>query len=284
MAKVLISTRGKKFGKCNICGSEGKLTEDHTPPKGCIKISQVELQHITSHLSLETPSGRGRLLQNGVRYRTLCHSCNNTYLGTKYDPPFIDFVNTVGSYLKTELYLPTSIDTEIEPQKIMRALLGHLSAQGVDRYDKGKDTLPIKNYFLDKSLPLPDFIRIYYWAFPFNNHVMVRDCSYLDLRANTPFIIWFVKFFPIAFMVTFRQPDEITLNLSELSRWRNEPIDFKAVEKVRLRNLPPQFWPEAPSDMNLIMYGQEAIVSSRYKNKTKTLTRKSSGRRYRLRR
>lgn len=284
MAKLLISTRGKKHGKCNICGSEGKLTEDHTPPKGCIKVSQVELQHITSHLTPETPSGRGRLLQNGVRYRTLCHSCNNTYLGTRYDPAFIDFVNTVGSYLKTELYLPSSVDTEIEPQKIMRALLGHLSAQGVDRYDKGSDTLPIRDYFLDTSLSLPDFIRIYYWAFPFNNHVMVRDCCYLDLRTKTPFVIWFVKFFPIAFMITFRQPEELRLNLSELSCWRDESYDFKTIEKVLLRNFPPQFWPEAPSDKNFIMYGQEAVVSYRYKNKTKTLTRKLSGQRKRRRR
>ncbi len=28
-----LNTRGPQYGKCNICGEEGKLTDDHTPPK-----------------------------------------------------------------------------------------------------------------------------------------------------------------------------------------------------------------------------------------------------------
>jgi hypothetical protein len=72
---VLIVTKGPKEGRCNICGEEGKLTEDHTPPKGCIKIKQVELHHIIQHLNAEQPQSKGRISQNGVKYRTLCARC-----------------------------------------------------------------------------------------------------------------------------------------------------------------------------------------------------------------
>lgn len=268
MSQILIATKGQKYGTCNICGAVGTLTEDHTPPKGCIKIGQVELQHIISHLGLEKPTGKGRLLQNGVKYRTLCHSCNNTYLGAKYDPAFIDFVNSLGLYLKSTIALPTVIPTSLEPQKVMRALIGHLAAQGVDRYDKGDDTDAIKSYFRDDSLPLPDHMRVYYWIYPYKSHVMARDCALADLSVGEPCNVWFLKFFPVAFLVTFHQPTGLSFNhISELSRWRDKAIDFKAMEYVQLRDIPHQYWPEAPTAKSIVMYGQEAVVSYDYKPK-----------------
>jgi len=267
MSRLILTTKGPKFGICNICGIKGKLTEDHTPPKGCIKIGQVKLQHIINHLNADVPKSKGRLLQNGVKYRTLCGTCNNTYLGHNYDPAFIQFVNSIGNYLTTNITLLPAISTTIEPQKIMRALLGHLAAQGVDRYKKGPDTNPIKEYFLDATLSLPENIRIYYWLFPYKNHVMARDCAYFDLRVKKPCVIWFLKFFPVAFLVTFDQPDDLIFNVSELSRWRNESIDYVANENVQLTNLPHQFWPEAPTEHNVVTYGREAVVSYEYKSK-----------------
>jgi len=265
MSKLLIATKGPKHGICNICGEEGNLTEDHTPPKGCIRIGQVELQHIVNHLNVDKSAGKGRLLQNGVKYRTLCHECNNTHLGANYDPAFISFVNSVGSYLKSQVALPKVIKTEIEPQRVMRSLLGHLAAQGVDRYKKGPDTELLRDYFLDPTLPLPEHIKIYYWLYPYKGHFMARDCAYLDLRVGKPCVIWFIKFFPIAFLVTFNQPEELVLNVSELSKWRDKEIDFKIYEYVQLTELPHQYWPETPTDHSVIVYGKEAIVSYEYK-------------------
>ena len=61
----IISTKGPTHGICNICGATGKLTEDHTPPKGSIKITQVELFPILNHLNNinEKPIEKGRYLQ-----------------------------------------------------------------------------------------------------------------------------------------------------------------------------------------------------------------------------
>ena len=267
MIKSRISTKGPKNGICNICGEDGKLTEDHTPPKGSIRIRQVELLSILNHLHADMPSKNGRILQNGMKYRTLCHKCNNDYLGAKYDPAFNEFVNTVGDYLKSNIHLPKSIRTEIKPQKIMKSLIGHLAAQGVNRYKKGPDTELIRDYIVNPSYTLPENIRIYYWLFPYKNHVMARDCAFLDLRVGKPCVIWFLKFFPISFLVTFNQPAELQLNVSELSKWREFSIDEKAIEHVQLTNLPHQFWPEAPTDHSIITYGQEAVVSYKYKSK-----------------
>lgn len=72
-------TRGAQSGMCNICGDDGPLTEDHTPPKGCVRPTAMELQHVTHRLhagkAIKTKA------QDGVKYRTLCARCNNTLLG-----------------------------------------------------------------------------------------------------------------------------------------------------------------------------------------------------------
>ena len=273
MKKPMISTKGLDFGVCNICGDSGKLTEDHTPPKKCIRITQVELFHIIDHLDAlgqrEIIHNKGRRLMNGVKYKTLCEPCNSKYLGSLYDPAFIYFVNTVGEFLKSTLILPRMIPITIEPQKIMRSLIGHLSAQGVNRYKKGENTIPIKDYILNSSKSLPEDLNIYYWLYPYKYYLMARDFGYLDTRDGKSCAMWLIKFFPIAFLVTFAKPEEWGFHVNELSLYRDKPIDYKAKEYISLTNIPHPMWPEAPSDENhnVVLYGQEAITSYELKPK-----------------
>jgi hypothetical protein len=258
---VHIATYGPKEGICNICGDFGRLTEDHTPPKGAINITQVEMLHIIDHLNAEKPTRNIRKSQNGVKYRTLCSRCNNGLLGAKYDPAFNSFVNNVGRFLKTNIQLPRIINVPAQPQKLMRAVLGHLSAQGVNRYYQGKETEPLRDYFLDESLPLPKHIDIYYWIYPYKNQVQVRDCCYMDIRIGKPVIIWFIKFFPIAFLVTWDRPEEMNIQFPNLGEWRNAGIDEEINIPVYLDRIAHQFWPEAPTDNSVVTYGKEAIVA-----------------------
>lgn len=258
---IQIATRGPSRGQCNICGEIGKLTEDHTPPKGCIRVGQVVIQHIVQRLAADVPHKKGRSSQNGVKYRTLCHRCNNGLLGAKYDIAFNQFVNATGNYLKSSLELPPVVSVKGHPQRIMRAILGHISAQGVDRYLKGPETEEIRDYFLDETLPLPDSLNIYYWAFPFNRQVLVRDCAYLDLNVGKPVVIWLMKFFPIAFMVTWKEPAGYNFQMPNLAVWGREPIDHEVELPLPLNGIVEPYWPEAPTESSIVTYGQEAVVA-----------------------
>ncbi len=257
----LIATRGPKLGRCNICGEEAELTEDHTLPKGCKNIGQVELHHIIEHLNIERTSRKGRLSQNGVKYRTLCGRCNNSVLGTRYDPVFISFVNDIGNFLRSGLHLPRIMTVRTKPQKVMRALLGHLCAQGVGRYEKGPLTEPLKEYFLDDTRTLPDALKIYFWPYPFKHHVMARDCGYLDIRLHDTVVVWFLKFFPVAFLVTINEPASFQFSYASLSSWGRDKLEYEVDIPVDFRNIPNEYWPEAPTDNSVILYGPEAIVS-----------------------
>jgi hypothetical protein len=255
----VIETRGPPNGRCNICGQVGRLTEDHTPPKGCYKPTQVELQSLLRHLSDTTHGPKSRYSQNGVKYRTLCQGCNNTLLGANYDPAFIRFVNSVPAALPSSLALPEVLWLPGQPQAILRSLLGHLTAQGVDRYLKGPGTEVLRDYMLDTSLPLPGFLRVFYWAYPHQSHIMVRDAACVDIRQGKPFVMWFLKFFPIAFMVTWDGPPTMPFPVNSFEEWRAVPFDSQVDLPFRLRPLPPEHWPEAPTDDTIISYGREAI-------------------------
>lgn len=257
----LVSTRGPHEGVCNICGQFSTLTDDHTPPKGAVRIGKVEMLHIIHHLNGDKPVGKKRTSQNGAKYRTLCARCNNEILGHNYDPALISFVNTVGSYLRTKVTLPPTLTISAPPQKIMRSIIGHLSAQGVDRHDFGNDTQGIRNYLLDSSLPLPENVNIYYWIFPYTNQTLIRDCAYLDTPTGKSWVIWLMKFFPIAFMVTWDQPPDIEIRLPNLASWRDIPVNEEREIPVILNQRVPQLWPEAPSDHSALMYGKEALVA-----------------------
>lgn len=257
---ILIATFGPKIGTCNICGEHGPLTEDHTPPKGCLKPTQVEVRHISSHLGSGPPRSRGRKSQNGVKYRTLCARCNNLLLGHRYDPHFISFVNAVGAAMKSSLYLPPILNIRGRPQAILRSLLGHLAAQGVDRYLKGPMTEPVRDYILNEAKPFPPGLTAYYWVYPYKSHIMVRDAAYMNISGgHEPFTIWLLKFFPIAFMVAWDTPNGLEFGPQSFEPWRSADYAEETQIPIALRPVIPAFWPEAPTNSTIVMYGQEAI-------------------------
>ena len=266
-----ISTHGPSHGKCTICGAQGKLTEDHTPPKGCKKPTQVEMFHITERLTSSPAKTGGLFSQNGVKYRTICGKCNNSMLGAKYDPPLITFVNDAASKLSSYGPLPNQLTISAQPQAIMRSLIGHMSAQGVDRYAEGPMTEAVRDYFLDESVSLPVGLRFFYWAYPFRPQIMMRDASYLYVPSGSPFTFWLLKFFPVAFMLTWDESPQFVCpvhslhSLHSLDPWRDVPYATTAKLPLVIAPLLPELWPEAPSKDTVILVGKEAVVANNLK-------------------
>jgi hypothetical protein len=218
----------------------------------------VEIRSLLERLSDAKYGPKSRISQNGVKYRTLCKSCNNTFLGRRYDPAFISFVNEVAKYLRSPLELPHTIAIPGQPQKIARSVLGHIAAQGVDRYKKGPDTDNFRDFFLNTALALPENLTIYYWAYPYHSHVMIRDAAYANWRDNNHFAFWLLKFFPLAFMVTW---DKLAtpLGLQNFNRWRGVPFESEADIPIVLSPSIGEHWPEAPTEESIVAFGREAV-------------------------
>jgi hypothetical protein len=258
MSRDKITTRGPLEGICNICGEFGKLTEDHIPPKGSIRVTQVEMFDIISMLSMDKPK-KGRVSQNGVKYRTICFQCNNDRLGLNYDPEFNEFNKFVGMLLKSSLELPEIINVKGKPNKIVRALIGHLLAFELDGYNKGEKIIQLQEYFLNEKLEFPKDINIYYWPYPYKNQIIIKDAGlcFDFFQDFTNFML--LKFFPMAYMVTLTDPKSNQINLPNLVKRLSLGLDDKVDIPIHLKKIPHQSWPEAPTDSGAVLYGTRAM-------------------------
>lgn len=259
--RLLIRTRGAKNGACNICGDVGKLTEDHSPPKCCVKPTAVKIRHIIDMLAEEKIPEKGRISQNGVKFRTLCKRCNNHLLGAEYDPALAELTNQCDNLLNSSLHLPKVMMVSCNPRLVARSVFGHLAAQGVDRYSDNEAWLELKIWFNDPQVDLPERIRIYYWLFPHRGCVVLRDAALMDLRNRMPASIWLLKFYPLSFMFSWEKTPRKMFDLPMLPVNSTEAtVDIP----VQLRQIPHRYWPEAPTDETIVAYGQEAMFSVNY--------------------
>ena len=258
----LVQTFGPKVGRCNICGAVGPLTEDHSPPKSCHRPKAVQVRHIVDLLAAErSPTERpSRILQNGLKFKTLCHQCNNDYLGLRYDPALANFTNAVSSFLTSSITLPEVANIRGNPQRMMRSIFGHVAAQGVDRYLKGKETEQLVEWFKDDTAVLPEGIRFYYWPFPHQDCIVFRDAAYLQISRSDVCVIWLMKFFPVSFLMTFEKTLNPMFNLPLLSNY-HDLLPVEVVLPLVLKDIPPRYWPEAPAEDSAITFGREAMFA-----------------------
>lgn len=252
-------TRGAKSGICNICGNDGPLTEDHTPPKGCVRPTAMELQHVTHRLGAE--KAIKTKAHDGVKYRTLCARCNNALLGGRYDPVLIDFTKRVSDLLASDLHLPTTMLVQTKPPLLMRAIWGHLAAVGVDRYQKGPLTQQWRDFFLDETLPVPGGSNFYYWVYPHRRQALIRDAAALDINNGGKSVYWLMKFYPIAFSVWTPQSGW-ALNYRDLVGYRTTHPDDVIDVMVDLAPVPHELTLEAPTTTQAIMFGRDSIVAT----------------------
>ncbi|HUI31801.1 MAG TPA: hypothetical protein VLX91_16450 [Candidatus Acidoferrales bacterium] len=191
--------------------------------------------------------------QNGAKYRTICKQCNEI-MGSKYDTVINSFAISVGKYLRTALTLPPVLNHPTRPGALIRGILGHLIAVKVqhDQVAFDKNVAPA---VLDESSPLPDDVFVYYWLYPYETSIVIRDLfiSYVPLGVKGFFLCHLLKYFPVAYLVTdkpfFRSLPELT-NYRALS-----PRDEVAIP-IYLKSVMPLNWPETTDDCHVLLGGE----------------------------
>lgn len=253
-------TYGPVEGRCNLCGKQARLTEDHIPPKGSPRVSAVALQSLLQRLTATEAGGKARRSQSGVKFRSLCAACNNGVIG-RYDREYCDFTNEVASRLRSPLMLPPRLAIRARPQRLMRAVVGHLLAFGFNRPPEGDMNEALARFVLNESLPLPPQAGLYYWAFPAREQVVIRDVVYLELKQglDQPFVFNLLKVFPTAFFLTWQQPEALGFLVESFEPYRSVGIDEEAELPLALTGLPPAMWPEAPTETSTVLYGGDPL-------------------------
>ncbi len=270
----IVLTRGAKEGYCNICKQYGKLTRDHVPPKGSIKITPVELR--TLGQDRNTPP---YISQNGTNFRTICGRCNNTLLGTEYDPELNKVSNKIGSLVKKscnlschDFSLPSEITLEVKPQKLARAVIGHLLASDYDPerniQEKALFTDVLREYFLDSKAKLPKELDIYYWYYPSNQQVLIHGAGRLDTRVPDKLVSFsLMKFFPIAYMITYQEHEEQSINALSLFADRNIGVEDTEKIRINIASFPNLDDPESPKQNDIIFINSQSTSITRKRKK-----------------
>lgn len=259
MKIAYVKVKREKTGPCNICLKTTSLSWDHVPPKGGIDISPIEQETILYRLTSTESERRVAVSQNGNKYRTLCESCNNELLGANYDTILNDFAIGVGRFLNTTLDLPPIVHIETKPQKLIRAVLGHLLAAKVELDDVILDK-KMREIVLDENMPIPEDIRVFYWIYPYKDIVVIRDIVLQDLcrTAKGPIFVNLLKYFPIAYLVS---DSELYEEIDELTAYRDLGPDETAEIPIRLDEIKHPDWPEAGNEFTLIAGGRSFVSS-----------------------
>lgn len=244
-----------KVGPCNICINTRSLTWDHVPPKGSIKLSTVEMRVLYESLSGKNEELKIKESQNGLKFRTICRDCNE-FLGHNYDPVINDFSMSVGRYLKSNLTFPSIVHHRTKPVKLMRGILGHLLSAKIE-FDNSQLDEQVRDFIFDESATIPSDINIFYWIYPYDCTIILRDVAMPAVRgdfSNSGFFQIF-KFFPIAYIITNLTSYE---GLYELTTYRHLPIDEEADILLLLDRTEHYRWPEIVDKGNIVLAGQAA--------------------------
>lgn len=247
-----------QIGKCNICLNEANLSWDHVPPKGGIELEPVEIITLLRVLTKAADKEKPFVSQNGVKYRTICKTCNEK-LGHTFDLVLNKFAIDLGRYLKSKLYLPPIAHIETKPNSLIRAIVAHLLAANIEIVDTEFEN-QLRDFVFDENKNLPSFLNIFYWIYPYDQIEILQDIAMPAKPKNYSVLNKFkiLKYFPIAYMITDAPEYE---GLDSLNAFKDAKPSQVAELSIRLDKIRPQEWPNAVTDGNFIIFGQEGANS-----------------------
>lgn len=254
-----VRVKGRLHGFCQICGFERKLSRDHVPPKKCNNLTDHDLSvlPLPSQYKIKSQPSQG-----GTHFKTICEECNNGTLGTEYDPELIKLTNEITSTVSAigQRIIPIRrvIYLNIKPQRIARSIIGHLlAAIYTGEVETGLIRSPmfdtLRYYFLNKDIPLPRGLNIYYWIYPSRRQVIIKNCGKMTLYSSEPVLGGIIKFLPIGFWIVWEKPKDFVVYLNELLPHREVGIDDIVQIPIDLYNIPNLFFSEQPEDNEILV-------------------------------
>ena len=235
---------------------EENLSVDHVPPKVCPPIQSRVINKLLYQMT-EDKGFKPRESQNGVWYQTICRECNSK-LGSEFDPALGDLCSKIERLINSQSSLPNSLTIKCHPNAVMKSVLGHLLAAKTQTDKVVIDQLT-RECILNSKLPIPPDIHIFYWIYPYETTIILRDFAMPAKRGvlNTTGSFNMIKFYPIAFLITYKLSQyENLLNLDRFNRL--SPQDEADIE-LRLNPVRKMTWPEECKGLeNYLMLGKAA--------------------------
>jgi hypothetical protein len=241
---------------CNICRRRAKLTRDHVPPRCCGNDKDVVAHRIyADEMTAESIDVRAR---GGLRYKTLCESCNGNNLLGGWDDALGEFTAQVETIVDPALDLDQYVKFHVRTGAILRSVLGHIVAAKTQDDDVSLDQ-KIREYLLDGA-PLDPDIRVYAWLYPYRRIVVARDFLFFNLVGDggqVGGLASLLKFYPLAFCVLEREhPNIDTQFLTTFHTHADADPDAKADLVVWRSPIVDASWPQRPKGNHVVIAGK----------------------------
>lgn len=248
-------TKRDKIDRCNICLKSSALSWDHVPPKGCSNFGNTI---INSFFDIYTGSNSHSTLlsQNGLKYRTICSDCNS-FIGAKYDEDLIDLTTNIVRFVNSDLIIPPNIKLMVKPLRIIKSITGHMLAAKKHLGDTRCDDI-YRHFILDENTLIPQDFHLFYWVYPFENTIIMRDFAMpakRDGKLRGAGFFQLVKFFPIAFLFSNLTEYEGLPSLTKLAS--GVSIDDEIEMPIAFNRIVDRYWPERVENNNIILASEE---------------------------
>lgn len=238
-------------GICNICKKETELSWDHVPPKGSIFYTDVEIYSLSNgFLSIDNPP---RVVsQNGMKFRTICSSCNNL-MGTRYDVVFNNFIKQTILILEQGNQDFQYLELKVDLKYLVMSILGHLLAAKAE-YEATVPDEMMRNILNSEVFDSNGPLNIHYWFYPYASNQVARDLLVSKINLDKHALVSILKVFPFAFLVT--ESDMFIGKVPRLNEFYH-----RGLINFNVSLIPDFYWPIIVDDETVIM-GAQSIASS----------------------
>ncbi|MCX6763221.1 MAG: hypothetical protein NTZ97_00590 [Candidatus Moranbacteria bacterium] len=186
---------------------------------------------------------RIRFSQSGIRFKTICHKCNNKL--HDYDRKLAEFSHSIHNELIKNLSNPQFNEVEIDcyPNAVMRSILGHLLSAKIETDNVVIDK-SIRSFIFDDSKSISEKVNVYYWFYPYVNVKIARD--FVRMFSDKQFgFNSVIKFPPVGYLIT----DVPNIRgLENLNDFKSKKPNYKTKIKLMLRPFNQEDWPEGVAD------------------------------------
>ena len=264
MSIAYIKKKRGEMDFCNVCGTYGKMTWDHVPPKAAYNGTMIKVN--TAFSGMPEENAYHKKYQNGIKFRSVCQQCNNVLL-SKYDIVYADFVEKVAKFLENCDISNSITEIEIDVNLLCKGIIGHfLSAK--DFFDeKCTVDVALRRYLISNELP-PE-LKIYYWIYPYKTINIIRDVvagSVLETRFPKG-MISVIAAFPIAFMIAMDDDSKILPNLLDCLDMNKIPLNMRTMIDPVTNKIRDYLWPcnigNDKGDASFVLAGSAGAESSR---------------------
>ena len=232
----------KYFGKCALCGKEGKLTFEHIPPRKAFNWfpaktlrSDEALKSITSQkLPWDFSDLHYNNLQKGSGSYTLCNECNNT--GSWYGNDYVEFTHAIYKALienKPSHRDVLQVDCSLYPLRILKQVSSMFCS--VNQYNDSTVIQSLRQFVLNKtSMDFPSFAKIGMYCFidGIAKNLGIFGVGYTTNSKNNLAVVSEIDHLPLGFVLFFNPDEQATIPGEEISSFRS--YDYNQIVNIHL--------------------------------------------------